>query len=174
MEDFRHNYVNLTGFRLVRYEEPVVRDAIKQMRSYERFSRDHLLNTTTLIKVKPGQVTEVSLVLKVEAKLGLAKVGHFDVRIPGLEMANRDFCETAVNRNVSVQLGNKRMSVIKTNVAVNRAITRLIRYSWSLLRQRRSSARFLDLIPPTQHKHPLHTLNIHLRTNVSSAQINKE
>ncbi len=51
MDDFRHNYVNLTGFRLVRYEEPVVRDAIKQMRSYERFSREHLLNTTALMKV---------------------------------------------------------------------------------------------------------------------------
>ena len=51
MEDFRHNYVNLTGFRLVRYEEPVVRDAVDQMRRYEHYSRNRLLNTSTLIKV---------------------------------------------------------------------------------------------------------------------------
>lgn len=53
MEDFRHNYVNLTGFRLVMYDSPMVRDIVRQMRLYEKHSGVKLLNGSNIIKVCP-------------------------------------------------------------------------------------------------------------------------
>ncbi|CAG5126998.1 unnamed protein product, partial [Candidula unifasciata] len=46
MEDFRHNYVNLTGFRLVDPSDPYVRKIIHDMEIYEMQTDLSLLNTT--------------------------------------------------------------------------------------------------------------------------------
>lgn len=46
MEDFRHNYVNLTGFRLVDPSDPDVRKIIHEMEIYEMQTDLSLLNTT--------------------------------------------------------------------------------------------------------------------------------
>ncbi|KAH9493111.1 Glutamate receptor ionotropic, kainate 1 [Bulinus truncatus] len=46
MEDFRHNYVNLTGFRLVDPSDPQVKKIIQDMEIYEMQSDLSLLNTT--------------------------------------------------------------------------------------------------------------------------------
>ena len=52
MENFRHNYVNLTGFRLVNDGDLRVQDILKQMRTYERnFPGTKLLNGSGIIKV---------------------------------------------------------------------------------------------------------------------------
>ena len=51
MEDFRHNFVNLTGFRLVMAEGQMVKDIIRQMKLYERHSGVRLLNASGIIKV---------------------------------------------------------------------------------------------------------------------------
>ena len=51
MEDFRHNDVNITGFRLVASKEPHVRDILKQMDIYERRTGNKLFNHTNVIKV---------------------------------------------------------------------------------------------------------------------------
>ncbi|CAG5135910.1 unnamed protein product, partial [Candidula unifasciata] len=46
MEDYRHNYVNLTGFRLVDPSDPYVRAVIHDMEIYEMQTDLSLLNTT--------------------------------------------------------------------------------------------------------------------------------
>ncbi|CAL1527178.1 unnamed protein product, partial [Lymnaea stagnalis] len=46
MEDFRHNYVNLTGFRLVDPSDPQVKKIIHDMEIYEMQTDLSLLNTT--------------------------------------------------------------------------------------------------------------------------------
>ena len=52
MDDFRHNYVNLTGFRLVNYEDLRVQDIMNQMRIYEKHTGSKLLNNSGgLVKV---------------------------------------------------------------------------------------------------------------------------
>ncbi len=54
MEDFRHNFVNLTGFRLVNYEDLRVQDIMKQMRTYEEYTGIRLLNKSGIVKVGLG------------------------------------------------------------------------------------------------------------------------
>ncbi|GFO27211.1 glutamate receptor ionotropic, kainate [Plakobranchus ocellatus] len=46
MEDFRHNYVNLTGFRMVDPSEPYVRKVLRDMEIFELQTDLSLLNTT--------------------------------------------------------------------------------------------------------------------------------
>jgi hypothetical protein len=55
MENFRHNYVNMTGFRLVPRENPRVKDIIRQMYKYQSETGAVLLNTSTIIKVRAAQ-----------------------------------------------------------------------------------------------------------------------
>ena len=52
MEDFRHNYVNLTAFRLVQRENARVRDILQQMYKYQRDTGAILMNTSTVIQVR--------------------------------------------------------------------------------------------------------------------------
>ncbi|KAK3734903.1 hypothetical protein RRG08_038928 [Elysia crispata] len=51
MEDFRHNYVNLTGFRLVDPSDPTVQKVLHEMEIYERQTDLTLLNTTGSISL---------------------------------------------------------------------------------------------------------------------------
>ncbi|XP_012936808.1 glutamate receptor ionotropic, kainate 2 [Aplysia californica] len=51
MEDFRHNYVNLTGFRLVDPGDPQVRKIIHDMEIYEMQTDLSLLNTTGYLSI---------------------------------------------------------------------------------------------------------------------------
>ncbi len=74
MEDFRHNYVNLTSLRLVRYDVPVVADAIKQMRNYEVHSRNQVLNSTKLIKVR--HIRTLIKMQKIRPSLGVCTAYH--------------------------------------------------------------------------------------------------
>ena len=56
MENFKHNYVNLTGFRLVNNDDMRVQDILKQMEIYEgNFPASKLLNNSGVIKVSIEQ-----------------------------------------------------------------------------------------------------------------------
>ena len=51
MEDYRHNYVNLTAFRLVDRTDPRVNDLLVQMQEYQQLNDQKLLNSSTILKV---------------------------------------------------------------------------------------------------------------------------
>ena len=55
MEDFRHNYVNLTGFRIVDPGDPHVQRVLQGMEIYERQTDLTLLNTTGSISLPVGE-----------------------------------------------------------------------------------------------------------------------
>ena len=63
MENFRHNYVNLTGFRLVNYGDLRVVDILQQIETYQGQTGTKLLNTTGIIKVGPPSTrpTQISI-----------------------------------------------------------------------------------------------------------------
>jgi hypothetical protein len=51
MEDFRHNYVNLTGFRLVDPDDPRTRTVMQDMEIYELQTDLQLLNRSGAISL---------------------------------------------------------------------------------------------------------------------------
>ena len=51
MDDFRHNRVNMTGLRLVGYDQPRVRAMIRDVRAYERRTGRNILHSPSVIKV---------------------------------------------------------------------------------------------------------------------------
>jgi len=61
LEDFRHNYVNITGLRLVDHEDPVTRDTLQQMRLHQHHTGTRLLNDTKqlIINVRQLQLSTI-------------------------------------------------------------------------------------------------------------------
>jgi len=52
LEDFRHNFVNITGLRLVDHEDPVIKDTLQQMRLHQHHTGTKLLNNTKQLIIK--------------------------------------------------------------------------------------------------------------------------
>lgn len=52
LEDFRHNYVNITGLRLVDHEDPVISDTLYQMQLHQHHTGTRLLNDTKQLIIK--------------------------------------------------------------------------------------------------------------------------
>jgi len=52
LEDFRHNFVNITGLRLVDDEDPVIRDTLHQMRLHQHHTGTKLLNNSKQLIIK--------------------------------------------------------------------------------------------------------------------------
>jgi len=52
LEDFRHNFVNITGLRLVDHEDPVIRDTLQQMRLHQHHTGTKLLNNSKQLIIK--------------------------------------------------------------------------------------------------------------------------
>lgn len=55
LEDFGHNFANITGFRLINYADHRVDDILQQMAVYHAPSGVEILHSTTpkIIKVQP-------------------------------------------------------------------------------------------------------------------------
>ena len=51
MENYRYNYVNLTGFRLIDYENPYVQQIMKAMEVYEIQTNKVMLNKSGYISL---------------------------------------------------------------------------------------------------------------------------
>ena len=51
MEDYRHNFVNLTAFRLVDDTDLKSSELLQQMEQYQTQSKVRLLNASNIIKV---------------------------------------------------------------------------------------------------------------------------
>jgi len=62
LEDFRHNFVNITGLRLVDHEDAVIRDTLQQMQLHQHHTGTKLLNNSKelIIKVR-SRHTHLSL-----------------------------------------------------------------------------------------------------------------
>jgi len=54
LEDFRHNFVNITGLRLVDREDAVIRDTLQQMQLHQQHTGTILLNNSKQLIVKVG------------------------------------------------------------------------------------------------------------------------
>ena len=52
LEDFRHNFVNITGLRLVDREDPVIRDTLHQMQLHQQHTGTRLLNDSKQLIIK--------------------------------------------------------------------------------------------------------------------------
>ena len=66
MEDFRHNYVNLTGFRMVDPEDRHTQAIMQDMEIYELQTDLQLLNTTGFLSLRvrhcgPGLAAVLSI-----------------------------------------------------------------------------------------------------------------
>ena len=64
MDDFRHNYVNVTGFRMVNVQNPTTKDILQQMRTYEKHAGVKLLNQSQVIKVRSAVYHKIFIPLK--------------------------------------------------------------------------------------------------------------
>ena len=54
LEDFRHNFVNITGLRLVDHDNPVIRDTLYQMQLHQHHTSTKLLNNSKELIIKVG------------------------------------------------------------------------------------------------------------------------
>jgi len=54
LEDFQHNFVNITGLRLVDHENPTIRDTLHQMQLHEHHTGTKLLNNSKQLIIKVG------------------------------------------------------------------------------------------------------------------------
>lgn len=52
MEDFRHNYANVTGLSIVNRDDQKIKDTLEQMQLYQRHYGVKLLNNTEQLLVK--------------------------------------------------------------------------------------------------------------------------
>jgi len=57
LEDFSHNFVNITGLRLVDRDNPVIRDTLQQMQLHQHHTGTKLLNNSKQLVVKVRIVT---------------------------------------------------------------------------------------------------------------------